>query len=58
MHPRKCAAGLPLVVIELQFIIGQFTHILQGYFTGTGAIYDCPSAKGATLKNVGKLTIH
>ena len=30
-----------------------FTHILQGYFTGTGA-NDCPSASEATLKNMGK----
>ena len=31
-----------------------FSHILQGYFTGTGTIHDCPSASEATLKNMGK----
>ena len=39
----------------------QFTFIIQGCFTGTGAIiwlpqwYDCPSASEATLKNMGKI---
>ena len=31
-----------------------FTHILQGYFTGSGSY--CPSASEATLKNMGKTT--
>ena len=30
-----------------------FNHILKGYFTGTGAIYDCPSASEVTLKDKG-----
>ena len=28
------------------------THILQGCFTGTGAIYDCLSASEVNLKNI------
>ena len=36
---------------------GSMAYILQGYFTGTGAItrYDCPSASEVTLKNINKL---
>ena len=35
-----------------------FTHILQEYFTGTGAVVrlppgDCPDASEATLKDMG-----
>ena len=32
-----------------------FTHILQGYFTGTDAIVSCPNASHATLKNMGQI---
>ena len=32
-----------------------FTNIHQGYFTGDGAIIDCPNASEAMLKNMGKI---
>ena len=32
-----------------------FTHILKGYFTGTGASFDCPSASQVTLKDMNKI---
>ena len=36
-------------------VIIDIIHILQGYFTGTGAIiYDCPRASEITLKHMGK----
>ena len=39
-------------------VLIDFTHILQGGFTGIGAIiYDCPSASEATLKNMGRCLI-
>ena len=40
-------------------LCGLFTHILQGNFTGTGAIiwlpYDCPSASEVTLEDMGEI---
>ena len=48
----------PFVVFHcgVLLILSDFAHILQGYFTGTGAILwqDCPSASEATLKDMGK----
>ena len=36
-----------------------FTHILQGYFTGIGAILpNCQSASEVTLKNGSEVTYH
>ena len=34
-----------------------YTFIFKGYFTGTGAIIDCPSASEVTLKDMGKWII-
>ena len=36
-------------------VMGELTHIIQGYFTDTGAImYACSSASEATLKTMEK----
>ena len=34
--------------------MGSFSHILQGYITGTGAIMRLPQYHEVTLKNMGK----
>ena len=34
-------------------ILADFTHIIQGYFNGTGAIMDCPSASGSNPEEYG-----
>ena len=34
-----------MICILLSRVVADFTHIRQGYFTGTGQSYDCPSAK-------------
>ena len=58
-------------LLVLVFLCDTFTHILQGYFTGTGAIiglplclwsnpegYDCPNAHEVTLKDMDKFYIY
>ena len=42
VHPKKYAYGLYFVVLYCGYILVHFTHILQGYFTGTGAILWLP----------------
>ena len=49
-HHRNHAHPVGFVVVELWMII--ITHIIQGCFTGTGAIH-CPSASEATLNDMG-----
>ena len=43
-----------LVFVLLHCVVDLLTHILQVYFTATGAIisYDCPSASEITLKDL------
>ena len=43
-----------IVVFCFRLVLFCCTHILQGYFTSTGAIIDCPSAGTVTLKDMGK----
>ena len=43
-----------IVVFCFVLVLVGCTHILQGYFTSTGAIIDCPSAGAVTLKDMGK----
>ena len=38
-----------------QFLYCLFTLISQGCFTGTGTIYNCPSASEATLRDMGTI---
>ena len=48
------------LVLSGLVVVANFTHILQGYFTSTGAIiwlpqcHDCPSASEVTQKNMGE----
>ena len=47
-----------VVIIYHEFLVElcyPFTHILQDYFAGTGAIIDCPSAREAILKGMDKI---
>ena len=37
-YPKKLAYGSHVVVFCFVLVMKNFTHILQGYFTGTGAI--------------------
>ena len=40
------------IVVQFKDVV-DIIHILQGYFTSTGAIIWLPSASEATLKNMG-----
>ena len=40
VHPMKYAQGPCFVVFCWGLSLVNFTHILQGYFTGTGAMKD------------------
>ena len=56
-----CCALLTLFWLCYLFIVNshdEFTHIPQGYFTGTGAIIWLPSASDVTLKDMGKLGLY
>ena len=47
-----------VVIIYHKFLVQlcyAFTHILQDYLAGTGAIIDCPSASEPILKGMGKI---
>ena len=42
LYPKNYAHGLRFVVFCFVLILANFAHILQGYFTGTGAIMLLP----------------
>ena len=46
VHPMKYASGLCFVVVCCGLVGVDFTHILQGCFTGTGAILHNPDEYG------------
>ena len=55
MHMRKKYANDSCFVLSYCGLIpANITHIFQGYFTGIGAMRDCPIASEVILKNMGK----
>ena len=54
-HSNNCEYDSCFAVFGCDLAWVEFTHIIQGYFTGLGASHDdCPSASEATLNYMGK----
>ena len=54
VYPTKFVQVLCIVMVMIFFLVDShnaLTHILQGYFAGTGQSYDCPSVSEVTLKD-------
>ena len=52
VYPKNNAHNLCLCCI---LVLGNFTHILQGYFTGTGAITWLPQCQWSNPEKYGKI---
>ena len=54
VYPRRFMHSLHFLCVCHTLVMVNFHHILQGCFTGTGEILDCPSACEATLEEMSK----
>ena len=55
VYPQKYAHGLWFVLFCYGFVTVNYTHILQGYFSGSEVIMWLPGASEATLTDIGEL---